>query len=250
MRNPFSRSELVFGSEALETLKHSRVAVFGVGGVGGYAVEALARGGVGALDLVDDDCVALTNLNRQIIATHDTIGLPKVEVAAERVRSIHPDCIVTAKKMFFLPETRDAFDFAPYDYVIDAIDTVAGKLALIEASKAAGTPIICAMGAGNKVDPTAFRVTDISKTEGDPLARVIRVECRKRGITGVKVVWSKEQPVKAQISEALERDLREEGKAAERRSIPGSTSFVPPVMGMILAGEVIKDLIGFPKRSN
>lgn len=247
MPNPFSRSELIFGAEAIETLKRRRVAVFGIGGVGGYVVEALARSGVGALDLVDDDTVALTNLNRQIIATYDTIGRSKVEVAAERVRSINPDCRVTQHRTFFLPETAEQFDFAAYDYVVDAIDTVAGKLGLIGACKAAGTPIICAMGAGNKVDPTAFRVADIGKTEGDPLARVIRTECRKRGWKNVKVVYSKEQPTAAASEQTL-ADVRTEGKTARRRSVPGSTSFVPPVMGMILAGEVIKDLVGFTDR--
>ena len=220
--------------------------MFGIGGVGGYAVEALARAGVGALDLVDNDVVCPTNLNRQIIATYDTIGKAKTEVAKERVLSINPQCSVTAHRLFFLPETKDRFDFAAFDYVIDAIDTVAGKLALIEACKAANTPIICAMGAGNKVDPTAFRVADISKTSVDPLARAIRVACRKRGIEHVKVVFSTEPPLPPASEEAA-AEAREEGSSAGRRSAPGSTSFVPPVAGLILAGEVIKDLTGFGK---
>lgn len=242
MENQFSRSMIVFGEDALKRLSECRVAVFGIGGVGGYAVEALARGGVGAIDLVDNDVIVLSNLNRQIIATHDTIGRSKVKAAEDRVRSINPNCRVTAHQVFFLPENADSFDFSRYDYVIDAIDTVAGKLALIEACKSAGTPIICAMGAGNKTDPTAFTVADISKTKGDPLARVIRSECRRRDLRGIKVVYSTEMPVR-RIEEAG-CAMQEENTVSKRRSIPGSVSFVPPVMGMILAGEVIKDLIG------
>lgn len=242
MENQFSRSIIVFGEDAQRKLSGRRVAVFGIGGVGGYAVEALARGGVGAIDLVDNDVVVLSNLNRQIIATHDTIGRSKVRVAEERVRSINPDCRVTAHQVFFLPENAGMFDFSQYDYVIDAIDTVAGKLALIEACKSAGTPIICAMGAGNKTDPTAFAVADISQTKGDPLARVIRTECRKRELRGVKVVYSTETPVRS--ADEADHAATTEETTSKRRSIPGSVSFVPPVMGMILAGEVIKDLIG------
>ena len=244
MENQFSRSEIVFGAEAIGRLSGCRIAVFGIGGVGGYAVEALVRSGVGAIDLIDNDEVVLSNLNRQIIATHDTIGRSKVEVAEERIRSINPDCLVTAHRMFFLPETSDQFDFTQYDYVIDAIDTVAGKLALIEACQNAGTPIICAMGAGNKIDPTAFKVADISKTQGDPLARVIRTECRKRDLRGIKVVYSTETPYRKGEGECSGMHTGASG----RRSVPGSTSFVPPVMGMILAGEVIKDLTGVSDR--
>jgi tRNA A37 threonylcarbamoyladenosine dehydratase len=243
MPNAFSRTELLFGSEAMEQLKRSHVAVFGIGGVGGYVVEALARGGVGSLTLVDSDTVALTNLNRQIIATHDTIGRLKTEVAKERVHAIAPDCRVTVFNIFFLPETADQFDFSAYDYVVDAIDTVSGKLALIEACQKAGTPILSAMGAGNKIDPTAFRVAKLSKTSVDPLARAMRVQCKKRGLKDVRVVYSTEPPL-SPASQELLSDVRSEGNASARRSTPGSTSFVPPVMGLILAGEVIKALIG------
>ncbi len=231
--NQFSRTELLLGADAVERLKGCRVAVFGVGGVGGFAVEALARSGVGALDLIDNDTVALSNLNRQIIALHSTIGKFKVDVAAERVRDINPACEVKAHRVFFLPETEGQFDFSQYDYVIDAIDTVKGKLALVENAKAAGVPIICSMGAGNKLDPTAFEVADIYKTSVCPLARVMRYECRKRGIKKLKVVYSKEPPA------ALKQESEEE---TVRRSTPGSTAFVPSVAGLILAGEVIKDL--------
>ena len=227
MDNQFSRSEIVFGTDAIRKLSRCRVAVFGIGGVGGYAVEALVRGGVGAIDLIDNDEVVLSNLNRQIIATHDTIGQSKVKAAETRIRSINPDCRVTAHQVFFLPETAGLFDFSQYDYVIDAIDTVTGKLALIEACKSAGTPVICAMGAGNKIDPTALTVADISKTKGDPLARVIRTECRKRNLKGIKVVYSTETPVRC--GEEIE-DETQTWEKSKRRSVPGSTSFVPPVM--------------------
>lgn len=232
--NQFSRTELLLGADAVEKLKGCRVAVFGVGGVGGYAVEALARSGVGALDLIDNDTVALSNLNRQIIALHSTIGQYKVDVAAERVRDINPDCKVAAHRVFYLPETEDQFDFSRYDYIIDAIDTVKGKLALVENARAAGVPIICSMGAGNKLDPTAFEVADIYKTSVCPLARVMRYECRKRGIKKLKVVYSKEPPVE------MKQESEEE---TVRRSTPGSVAFVPSVAGLILAGEVIKDLL-------
>ncbi len=234
MIHPFSRTELLLGEKAMQTLKRARVAVFGVGGVGGYAVEALARSGVGALDLIDNDTVALTNINRQIIATHSTVGEYKVDVAKRRVLDINPDCRVQAFRTFYLPETEQEFDFTQYDYIIDAIDTVKGKLALIENAKAAGTPIICSMGAGNKLDPTALEVTDIYKTSVCPLARVMRYECRRRGIKKLKVVYSKEPPVRPQ---------QPSEEATVRRDTPGSTAFVPSVAGLILAGEVIKDLI-------
>ena len=248
MMDQFSRTRLIFGQEAMDKLRKSRVAVFGIGGVGGYAVEALVRSGIGALDLIDDDKVCLTNLNRQLHATRKTVGKYKVEVAEERVHDINPDCIVTAHKTFFLPDTRDQFDFTLYDYVIDAIDTVSGKLALVEAAGAAGTPIICAMGAGNKTDPTAFRVADIYDTSVCPLARVMRSECRKRGIPRLKVVYSTEPPVRPLEDPAIScrnhcicpPDTR---KCTVRRDIPGSTAFVPSVAGLILAGEVVKDLI-------
>ena len=234
MEDMFSRTRMLLGDAAMDRLKAARVAVFGIGGVGGHAVEALARSGVGALDLVDSDRVALSNLNRQIIATRDTLGMLKVEAAKARVLSINPACAVETWPVFFLPETADRFDFTQYDYVIDAIDTVAGKLRLIEAAKAAGVPVISSMGAGNKLDATAFRVADISETSVCPLARVMRRELKKRGIDHVKVVFSTEP--------ALVPAPTEEPTA--RRSTPGSTAFVPAVAGLILAGEVIKDLIG------
>ncbi len=236
MLEQFERSALLLGEESIERLRRSRVAVFGVGGVGGFAVEALARSGVGTLDLIDHDTVSLTNLNRQIIALHSTIGQYKVDVAAKRIQDICPDTVVNVHRCFYLPETADSFDFTQYDYIIDAIDTVSGKLALVERAKAAGTPIICAMGAGNKLDPTAFRVADISKTQGCPLAKVMRLECRKRGIQGVKVVYSEEPPQR--LSDP--RKDPESGKV-----IPGSLAFVPSVAGLILAGEVVKELSGF-----
>lgn len=234
MEDMFSRTRMLLGDAAMDWLKAARVAVFGIGGVGGHAVEALARSGVGGLDLVDSDRVALSNLNRQIIATRDTLGMLKVDAAKARVLSINPDCAVETWPVFFLPETADRFDFTQYDYVIDAIDTVAGKLRLIEAAKAAGVPVISSMGAGNKLDATAFRVADISETSVCPLARVMRRELKKRGIDHVKVVFSTEP--------ALVPAPTEEPTA--RRSTPGSTAFVPAVAGLILAGEVIKDLIG------
>ena len=237
MLNQFSRTQLLLGSEAMEYLAQCRVAVFGVGGVGGYAVEALARSGIGALDLIDDDKVCLTNLNRQLHATHSTVGKYKVDVAEQRIRDINPDCRVTTYKTFFLPETEDQFDFSQYDYVVDAIDTVKGKLALAEKAQAAGTPIICAMGAGNKLDPTAFRVADIYQTSVCPLARVMRTECRRRGIKKLKVVYSRETPTRP-----LGEIPADERPGSSRRDIPGSTAFVPAAAGLIIAGEVIKDL--------
>ncbi len=238
MTEQFARTYLLLGKEGLERLKNSTVAVFGVGGVGGYAVEALARSGVGALVLVDNDVVCESNINRQIIATHESVGRSKVDVARERILSINPDCCVTAVKAFYLPENGGEYDFSAYDYVIDAIDTVKGKLGLIEQAQAAGTPIISAMGAGNKLDPTLFRVADIYETSVCPLARVMRTECRKRGIKHLKVVYSTELARKP-----LEPPEGEE-PAAGRRSTPGSVAFVPAVAGLILAGEVIRDLAG------
>lgn len=234
MHDQFSRTELLFGEEAMEKLKSSRVAVFGIGGVGGHLAEALARSGVGALDLIDSDTVALTNLNRQTIALHSTLGQKKVDAAKARILDINPDCKVTAHPVFFTPETAVSFDFTQYDYVADAIDTVAGKLQLVLQAREAGTPILCAMGAGNKLDPTAFRVADISKTKVCPLARVMRVELRKRGINHLKVVYSEE----------LARKPAETTEDSGKRQTPGSTAFVPSVMGLIMAGEIIKDLSG------
>ena len=233
MEDMFSRTRMLLGDGAIQRLKRARVAVFGVGGVGGYVVEALARSGVGALDLVDSDRVVPSNLNRQIIATRETLGLLKVDAAKARVLSINPDCQVATFPIFYLPETADRFDFSQYDYVVDAIDTVAGKLQLIQAAKAAGVPVISAMGAGNKLDPTAFRVADISKTSVCPLARVMRRELKKRGIEHVKVVYSTEPPL-------TPAPLEEE---TGRRATPGSVAFVPAAAGLVLAGEVIKDLI-------
>ena len=238
--NPYSRTEFLFGKDAMVKLRQSRVAVFGLGGVGGYAVEALARSGIGALDLIDHDSISTTNLNRQILATRDTVGLSKAEVAAARVKSIDPGIAVTPLCTFFHPDTADQFDFRSYDYVIDAIDTVTGKLALVTAAKNAGTPIICAMGAGNKLDPTAFRVADIYETSVCPLARIMRKECRKRGIDKLKVVYSEEDPITCTLppEDPAWAELPE-----GRNALPGSCAFVPSVMGLIIAGEVIKDLI-------
>lgn len=247
MEHAFSRTELLIGPKALRRLSECRVAVFGVGGVGGYVVEALARSGIGALDLIDNDRVSLSNLNRQIIATHRTIGCSKVEAARERVLDIHPDCRVTVHPVFYLPDTRDQFDFSAYDYVVDAIDTVTGKLALIQQAQEAGTPVISAMGAGNKLDPTALRVADIYQTSVCPLARIMRSECRKRGIRRLKVVYSTEMPVrpagKGPEETGAPADSTGETASGRKRDIPGSTAFVPSVMGMIIGGEVVKDLI-------
>ncbi|MBR1776680.1 tRNA threonylcarbamoyladenosine dehydratase [bacterium] len=234
MLNQFSRTELLIGKSGLDKLAKSRVAVFGVGGVGGYVVEALVRSGLGAIDLIDDDKVCLTNLNRQIIATQKTIGKYKVDVAEERILEINPEVKVQKYRMFFTPETSNEIDFSAYDYVVDAIDTVVGKLEIIERAKKAGVPVISSMGAGNKMHPELFEVADISKTSVCPLAKVIRQELKKRRITKVKVVYSKEVPLKPQIC-SEERN----GK----RSIPGSNAFVPPAVGLIIAGEVVRDLI-------
>lgn len=250
MLNQFSRTELLFGREAMEKLAASRVAVFGIGGVGGYTVEALARSGIGALDLIDDDRICLTNINRQILATRNSVGKYKVDEAEQRILSINPKCAVTTYKTFYLPDTEAQFDFTQYDYIVDAIDTVSGKLALIVNAQTVGTPIISSMGAGNKLDPTAFRVADIYKTTVDPLARVIRRECRKRGIDHLKVVYSQEEAIRP--IEDMEISCRNHcicppgtaRKCTARRDIPGSNAFVPSVVGLIIAGEVIKDLTG------
>ena len=234
MPDQFSRTELLLGPEAMQRLRGARVAIFGIGGVGGYVVEALARSGIGALDLIDHDTVSITNINRQIIATLDTVGQYKVDVARKRIHSIHPDCDVKAFRTFYLPDTADQFDFTQYDYVVDAVDTVTGKLMLIEQAKKCGVPIISSMGAGNKLDPTAFQVADLFETDIDPLAKVMRKECRKRGIDHLKVVYSKEKPLKP--SGPIDEQT-------ERRSLPGSVAFVPSAAGLIIAGEVIKDLI-------
>ena len=234
MSAPFIRTRLLIGDDALDRLARARVAVFGIGGVGGFCVEALARAGVGALDLYDDDTVSESNLNRQLVALHSTIGQPKAEVAARRVADINPDCAVRAIRMFYLPQNADTVDLGQYDYVVDAIDTVSGKLGLVEQAYAAGTPIISAMGAGNKLDPTAFEVADIMQTSVCPLARVMRRELKKRGVPKLKVVYSKELPAALQRTEWTEKG----------KPVPGSCAFVPSVAGLILAGEVIKDLTG------
>lgn len=242
MSNKFSRTELLFGKEAMEKLASSRVAVFGVGGVGGYAVEALARSGVGTLDLIDDDKVSLTNINRQIIATNSTLGSYKVDAAAERIADINPNAVVNTYKTFYTPDTANQFDFTQYDYIIDAIDTVTGKLTLVENADKAGVPIISSMGAGNKLDPTAFEVTDIYKTSICPLARIMRKELKRRGIKSLKVVYSQEPPI-IPSGDIQDDDAQPQRKgSAKSRHTPGSTAFVPSVVGLIIAGEVIKDL--------
>lgn len=248
MLNQFSRTELLFGKEAMEQLEHSRVAVFGIGGVGGYTVEALVRSGVGAIDLIDDDKVCLTNLNRQIIATRRTIGQYKVDVMRERILDINPDCKVEVHKCFYLPETKDEFDFSQYDYVVDAVDTVTAKLQLVMEAQEKGAPIISSMGAGNKLNPAEFEVADIYKTSVCPLAKVMRRELKKRGVKKLKVVYSKEQPLRPIEDMAISCRTNcicppgAEHKCTERRDIPGSTAFVPSVVGLIIASEVIKDL--------
>lgn len=241
MLNQFSRTQLLLGQDGMDRLANARVAVFGVGGVGGFTVEALARSGVGTIDLIDDDKVCLTNINRQIIALRSTVGKYKVDVAAERLRDINQNIQVNTYKTFYMPDTAHQFDFSQYDYVVDAIDTITGKLELVMQAHKAGTPIICSMGAGNKLDPTAFRVADIYKTSVDPLARVMRHELRKRGIKKLKVVYSEEPPMRP-----IEDMAR---KCTERRDIPGSNAFVPSVVGLIIAGEVIKDLSGVGGRA-
>ncbi|MBQ5334583.1 MAG: tRNA threonylcarbamoyladenosine dehydratase [Oscillospiraceae bacterium] len=248
MLNQFSRTQLLLGKDSMEKLAGSRVAVFGIGGVGGYVCEALVRSGVGAFDLVDDDKVCLTNLNRQIIATRKTVGQYKAEVMAARMKEINPDADIRIRKCFFLPENADEFPFAEYDYIVDAVDTVTAKLALVMKANELHIPIISSMGAGNKLDPTAFRVADIYKTKVCPLAKVMRIECRKRRIRKLKVVYSEEVPTRP--IEDMSISCRThcicppgaQHKCTERRDIPGSTAFVPSVVGLIIAGEVVKDL--------
>ncbi|MBQ3504227.1 MAG: tRNA threonylcarbamoyladenosine dehydratase [Oscillospiraceae bacterium] len=235
MQEQFIRTAMLLGEAALNKLQSSRVAVFGIGGVGGYTVEALARSGIGHIDLIDHDTVSLSNINRQILATHSTVGLPKVEAARRRILDINPGCTVTTHPVFYTPETADSFDFTQYDYIVDAIDTVTGKLALVQRAVDAGTPIICCMGTGNKLDASAFRVEDISKTSMCPLARIMRKELGKRGIKHLKVVYSQEEAL-------TPTGWEEEAAALGKRQIPGSVSFVPGTAGLILAGEVIRDL--------
>lgn len=236
MVNQFTRTEMLLGKDGINKLLNSRVAVFGIGGVGGYTVEALIRSGVGAVDLIDNDKVSLSNINRQIYATHQTLGQYKVDVAEKRINELNPDAKVITHKVFYTPETAHLFNFSDYDYVVDAIDTVTGKIDIILKAQAAGTPVISSMGAGNKLDATAFEVSDIYKTSVCPLARVMRTELRKRGVKKLKVVYSKEKPV----TPAENTEEKTEG----RRSVPGSIAFVPSVAGLIIAGEVIKDLTG------
>ena len=246
-REQYSRTRLLLGQQGIDRLRAARVAVFGVGGVGGYVVEALARSGVGALDLIDDDKVCLSNLNRQIIATHSTLGQYKVDAAAARVRDIDPDIQVRTYKVFYTPETADQFDFSQYSYVVDAIDTVSGKLALVMQARAAGVPVICSMGAGNKLDPTRFEVADLYETSVCPLARVMRAECRKRGIDHLKVVYSKEPPMAPRPEEAMPADAAGSSPArpgAPKKRAPGSNAFVPSAAGLIIAGQVVCDLTG------
>lgn len=253
MLNQFSRTQLLFGPEGMEKLYGARVAVFGVGGVGGYTVEALARSGVGTLDIIDDDRVCLTNINRQIIATRKTIGQYKVDVARQRILEINPNAVVHAHKTFYTPETAAQFDFTQYDYVVDAIDTVTGKLELVQQADRAGVPIISSMGAGNKMDPTAFEVADIYETSICPLARVMRRELKKRGIRKLKVVYSREPAVRPLEDMSISCRTNcvcppgTERKCTARRDIPGSNAFVPSVVGLIIAGEVVKDLTGWTR---
>lgn len=239
--NQFSRTELLIGEQALLKLKRSRVAIFGIGGVGGYVCEALARSGVSTFDLIDNDTVSITNLNRQIIALHSTIGQYKVDVMKKRILDINPDAIVYVHRCFYLPETKDRFDFSTYDYVVDAIDTVTGKISIIQEADASHTPVISAMGAGNKLNPALMEVSDLYKTSMCPLARVMRRECKKRNIKKVKVVYSKEKAIKP-IAELVEK-YRDKTDESLKRSLPGSTAFVPSVAGLLIASEVVKDLI-------
>ena len=235
MNEQFLRTAMLLGEDAVEQLQKARVAVFGIGGVGGYTVEALARSGIGQIDLIDSDTVSRSNINRQILATHSTVGLPKVEAARLRILDINPDCVVRTHQVFYTPDTADCFDFRDYDYIVDAIDTVTGKLALVERAVAVNTPIICCMGTGNKLDASAFQVADISKTTMCPLARIMRKELGKRGIKHLKVVYSQEEAL-------TPTGWEEEAAALGKRQIPGSVAFVPGAAGLILAGEVIKDL--------
>ena len=235
MNEQFLRTAMLLGEDAVTRLQNARVAVFGIGGVGGYTVEALARSGIGQLDLIDSDTVSVSNINRQILATHSTVGMPKVEAAKARVLDINPECCVRTHQVFYTPETAHLFDFSEYDYIVDAIDTVTGKLALVQRAAEANTPIICCMGTGNKLDASAFQVADISRTSMCPLARIMRKELGKRGIKHLKVVYSQEEALSP-------TGWEEEAAALGKRQIPGSVAFVPGAAGLILAGEVIRDL--------
>ncbi len=242
----YSRAELIMGTKAMNDIHQARVAVFGVGGVGGFVVEALARMGVGTLDLIDNDTVCLSNLNRQIIATHDTLGMRKVDAAEARVHSISPDTVVNKYDCFYLPEEKHRFNFTAYDYIVDAIDTVTAKIDIILEAQKAGTPIICAMGCGNRIDPSKLIVTDIYKTTGDPLAKIMRHELKKRRVKKLKVVYSTETPLKP-----LQLELPQEASlnGAGRRSTPGSSAFVPAAAGLLIASVVVRDLTKFDPNS-
>lgn len=242
MSEQFSRTQLLIGEEGIERLMKARVAVFGIGGVGGYVAEALARSGVGSLDLIDNDKVALSNINRQIIATHDTVGQYKVDVMKNRILSINPDAAVEAHRCFYLPETAGQFDFSKYTYVVDAVDTVTAKIEIIMQAQAAGVPVMSSMGAGNKMEAADFRVADIYETSICPLARVMRRELKKRGVEKLKVVYSTEEPQRGKHDICLPDEAQ---PSLKRRSIPGSIAFVPSVAGLIIAGEVVKDIIGY-----
>lgn len=255
MLNQFSRTQLLFGQDGMDRLYRARVAVFGIGGVGGYTVEALARSGIGTLDIIDDDKVCLTNINRQIYATRKTVGQYKVDVAEQRILEINPDAVVHKYKTFYMPETAEQFDFTQYDYVVDAIDTVTGKLELVMRAKEAGVSIISSMGAGNKLDPTAFEVADIYKTSVCPLAKVMRRELKKRGVDHLKVVYSREPAMTPLDDGSISCRTNcicppgTERKCTQRRQVPGSNAFVPSVVGLIIAGEVVRDLAGINTRA-
>ena len=246
MEHQLLRTEMLLGREGLERLKSCRVAVFGLGGVGGYAAEALARSGIGALDLIDPDRIALTNLNRQILALHSTLGEYKTEAAKARILDIAPDCTVRTYNMFFLPETAESLDFSAYDYVIDAVDTVTGKLAIVKKAQEAGVPVISVMGTGNKLDPSKLQAADLHKTSVCPLARVMRRECRKRGIDSLRVVYSTEEPVRPEKEPETDGEKKPESKLPEKRQkdVPGSSAFVPAAAGMIAAAEAVRTLCG------
>lgn len=251
MNERFARTALLIGEEAVNSLTDKKVIIFGIGGVGGYVAEALVRSGIGSFDLVDNDTVCISNINRQIIATTSTIGRYKTEVMKERMLDINPDVQVEIHQCFYLPENKDSFDFTKYDYIVDAVDTVTAKLTIIEEAKKAGVPVISAMGAGNKLNPALFEVADISKTSVCPLAKVMRRELKKRGITHVKVVYSKEEamtPIQSGDAEGVQNGKENEGKShnevVTRRTIPGSIAFVPSTAGLVMAGEIIRDLCG------
>ena len=241
--NQFIRTQLLLGKSGMDKLRNSRVAVFGIGGVGGFTAEALVRSGIGAIDIIDNDIVCLSNINRQIFATHKTVGQLKVDAAEARLLEINPDVKIRKHQIFYTPETSAQFDFSEYDYIVDAIDTVAGKIELVMNAQKAGTPIISSMGAGNKLDATQFEISDIYSTSVCPLARVMRSELRKRKVKSLKVVYSKEKPITPNKDMSCENDLKAENETSKRRQTPGSTAFVPSVAGLIIAGEIVKELI-------